>query len=426
MKHTHIHASRDLTGEGMRHVCRFGFLLACLLLGIIQTPVFSQSSVDDDFESYTVGSWPGANWVPDANAHDSNANGVRWDPLDPQNKTLRVFGVLGSCWGALGFHPCAFPEHFVLSLRVYNGTENLTGCHPDRAYVGMRQGTHWSNPSRVLLGFMGDGTLRASDGTQLAGSYQPGQWYDVTIEYSRVGTALTLDYALDGVHVGSLALTIADLAAELSLDHIDLTVQEGAAHFDDVVLLSAGDDCNANGTPDSIDISNGTSADCDGDGMPDECQIAGDGSLDLNGNGVLDSCECLVGRYCSPAAPNSVSQNGARIEATGNPSLSLNGMGLECHDVRAGEYGVFFFGPYQANVPFGDGFRCVGGLLERINPPVLADGNGVASTDLDFTLPPTDGILVGDTLNFQYWYRDPQAVGFGFNLSDALEVTFCP
>jgi hypothetical protein len=45
-------------------------------------------------------------------------------------------------------------------------------------------------------------------------------------------------------------------------------------------------DCNRNGIPDHIDITNGTSKDCNGNGIPDECEP------DCNGNGIPDDCEC--------------------------------------------------------------------------------------------------------------------------------------
>jgi hypothetical protein len=33
----------------------------------------------------------------------------------------------------------------------------------------------------------------------------------------------------------------------------------------------------------------------------------------------------------------------------------------------------------------------------------------------------SEGVAVGDTWNFQFWFRD----GVGFNLTDGLEVEFC-
>lgn len=44
-------------------------------------------------------------------------------------------------------------------------------------------------------------------------------------------------------------------------------------------------DCNANGVPDGLDVSGGSSLDCDGNGVPDECQPDGDG------DGVVDACD---------------------------------------------------------------------------------------------------------------------------------------
>jgi len=35
-------------------------------------------------------------------------------------------------------------------------------------------------------------------------------------------------------------------------------------------------------------------------------------------------------------------------------------------------------------------------------------------------------IQAGEAWRFQFWYRNPAGGGAGFNLSDALLVTFCP
>ncbi|MCC6660451.1 MAG: S8 family serine peptidase [Phycisphaerales bacterium] len=48
--------------------------------------------------------------------------------------------------------------------------------------------------------------------------------------------------------------------------------------------LALSSDCNANGTPDALDISGGASRDCNGNGRPDECECR----PDFNGDGVLD------------------------------------------------------------------------------------------------------------------------------------------
>jgi len=53
-------------------------------------------------------------------------------------------------------------------------------------------------------------------------------------------------------------------------------------------------DCNTNGVPDALDISNGTSQDCNDNGIPDECDIADGTSSDANGDGIPDECEVIV------------------------------------------------------------------------------------------------------------------------------------
>ena len=53
-----------------------------------------------------------------------------------------------------------------------------------------------------------------------------------------------------------------------------------------------GEDCNANGIADHIDIESGAT-DCNVDGIPDDCQS---GTLeDCNANGIPDVCELLDG-----------------------------------------------------------------------------------------------------------------------------------
>ena len=64
----------------------------------------------------------------------------------------------------------------------------------------------------------------------------------------------------------------------------------------------------------------------------------------------------------------------------------------------------------------------------RLAPVVRCDASGTGSLALDFTDPLSAASLIsaGSTWNFQFWYRDPQPVGHGFNLTDALSAQFCP
>ena len=149
----------------------------------------------------------------------------------------------------------------------------------------------------------------------------------------------------------------------------------------------------------------------------------------VEGGGI--PCQAPV-RYCQ-SAPNSVGP-GALIDSTGTPSFTRNDFHLTASGAPPGKPGIFFYGLARTQVPFWDGWRCVGpgGLvLFRIAPPLVVDPSGSADRWLDLSQPPLSSgpgqVGLGETWNFQLWYRDPQGPGgTGANLSDALSATFCP
>ena len=144
---------------------------------------------------------------------------------------------------------------------------------------------------------------------------------------------------------------------------------------------------------------------------------------DLVGNG---GCTDPV-TYCG-TSPNSVGA-GAQIGFTGSASMSANDLTLLCLGLVPNTPGLFFYGPDQTAVILGEGVRCVDGALVRLDV-LTADTLGTVADPLDLSSPPFDSgpgvVTVGDTRNFQYWYRDPAGGAAGYNLSDALEVVFCP
>ncbi len=133
--------------------------------------------------------------------------------------------------------------------------------------------------------------------------------------------------------------------------------------------------------------------------------------------------------YCQVLA-NSAGA-GTSISYQGSTSIAANDFALLSNGSPAHVFGLFFYGAATANVSLGDGVRCVapGGVgLFRFNPATLTSVFGESYLALDNTAPPQAAgqISSGDTWYFQYWYRDAAAGLFGFNLSDALEVKFCP
>ena len=138
------------------------------------------------------------------------------------------------------------------------------------------------------------------------------------------------------------------------------------------------------------------------------------------------SAQGLSTGYCT-AAPNSTGA-GAAMDVSGSQDVAQNNLALSAAPMPTGQMGIFFYGPDQAMVPFGDGYRCVapGSLgLFRLYPPA-STGSGTMTYTADLAVPPqpTGLIVNGSTWNFQAWYRDPAALGTGFNLSDGYEILF--
>ena len=131
--------------------------------------------------------------------------------------------------------------------------------------------------------------------------------------------------------------------------------------------------------------------------------------------------------YCG-TSPNSVGA-GAFISYSGSASMSANDLTLLCAGLVPNTPGLFYYGPNQTAVILGEGVRCVDGNLTRLDVKV-ADTLGTVVDPLNLNAPPFSSgpgaVSSGDLRNFQYWYRDPAGGLIGYNLSDGLEVTFCP
>ncbi|MBL8862803.1 MAG: zinc-dependent metalloprotease [Planctomycetes bacterium] len=135
------------------------------------------------------------------------------------------------------------------------------------------------------------------------------------------------------------------------------------------------------------------------------------------------SCTAVGASYCTSTVNSS--GGAAQISASGSSSVAANDLLLSAAPVPANSTGLFYCGPSQTQVPFGNGLRCVGGPTFRLGL-VAAAGGGLARA-VDNTLPPAAGQLVaGSTWNFQAWFRDAAGGGANFNLSNGLRIPFGP
>lgn len=130
-------------------------------------------------------------------------------------------------------------------------------------------------------------------------------------------------------------------------------------------------------------------------------------------------------RFCT-GAPNSVG-SGATLSAAGSISIALDELELRVDGCPPNQTGMFFLGLAEIELPFGEGFRCVGDPTRRIVPAVTTDNTGHAHMQLDFDLSYGDLVTPGSPgQNYQFWYRDPAGGPAAFNLSDALRVEHTP
>lgn len=133
--------------------------------------------------------------------------------------------------------------------------------------------------------------------------------------------------------------------------------------------------------------------------------------------------------FCS-AVPNSTGSP-AIISIDGSCSITLDNMTLKAQPVP-NQFGIFFYSPNQVNggngVPYGNGLRCVGGAGSTIiRLPITLATNHILEYQIDYPSLPSNGrIFPASTWNFQAWYRDPNAQGDTFNLSDGIQITFGP
>jgi len=191
------------------------------------------------------------------------------------------------------------------------------------------------------------------------------------------------------------------------------TVQWGGSGFS-VTSGASKERINPAGAPSSGNFTDAVAAWSGGDlGTPREVN-----------DSEVPACEPAIA-YCT-SAPNSVG-SGAVIGWQGSFDVFANDLELTATGAPANQFAIFYYGPNPIQVPFGEGFRCVGGGTNRL-PIIQISGAGSASYALDLSAPPptTSGqITPGSTWNFQLWYRDPAGGPSGFNLSDAFQATFC-
>ena len=137
-------------------------------------------------------------------------------------------------------------------------------------------------------------------------------------------------------------------------------------------------------------------------------------------------CEGFIGATTCLGIPNSTGV-GAFLEAIGSSVAADRALVLNVTDVPRNQFGLFVFAATPGSTPVGGGSQgvlCLGTPLIRLNGVVSDRGTGIASYAPDLADLPTIGaVQAGQSLYFQYWYRD-QNPFLTSNLSSALRVDF--
>ncbi len=126
--------------------------------------------------------------------------------------------------------------------------------------------------------------------------------------------------------------------------------------------------------------------------------------------------------YCT-ASPNSTGEP-ALMSAEGSVSLAANDLVLLAGPVPK-TIAMYCYGPNRAQVPFGNGWRCLGKPVFRMG--IVFSWTGALRKEVDYDRLPRRGTIVaGSTWNFQVWYLDRKGKAPHFNLTDGLSATFEP
>ena len=159
--------------------------------------------------------------------------------------------------------------------------------------------------------------------------------------------------------------------------------------------------------------------------------LAGPGIDDVNQTGIPDLCEQIGTNYCV-ANPNSTGLP-ASIGAFGSEVIADNSVTLVTTDAAVNQFGYYLMSATQdfvQNFAGSDGNLCLGGKIYRFDRPpfgkiLFSGSDGVLTFSPDLTsLPQNVVFLIGETWNFQSWFRDIVNNEFTSNTSDGLAITW--
>jgi len=151
------------------------------------------------------------------------------------------------------------------------------------------------------------------------------------------------------------------------------------------------------------------------------------GSSYCFGDGSATACPCGNPGATGEGCANDTG-SGAILTGSGSTSIATDDLVLQATNLTSGP-GLFFQGNNAVNSgngnPFGDGLRCAGGGVRRLQVRFANSGNGFTTTTT-ISIATTGIVSAGQTKRYQYWYRDSGTSPCNslFNLSNGYELTW--
>lgn len=139
-----------------------------------------------------------------------------------------------------------------------------------------------------------------------------------------------------------------------------------------------------------------------------ELVVSGTGTAYCFGDGTGTPCPCGNAGGADAGCANSTGV-GATLVASGQAKVDEDTLVLTASGLPAPSFGLFYSGINQpqggAGLPFGNGLRCVAQGISRLQ--TVSTAAGTVSTSIG--LAAADGVVPGETRNYQFWYRDTAA-----------------
>ncbi|MBI5265910.1 MAG: T9SS type A sorting domain-containing protein [candidate division Zixibacteria bacterium] len=190
----------------------------------------------DGFETYQTSSDLALNWHGSGNTPGMSVdNSIAFSG----SQSLKMFGVLGSCWGVVATRPMAMNLPVDINFAVRNGTEPLSGCHPYRAVFGLRTGgpDWWNCPCPQFVVFLPNGDIRIPQpsGTIDFSGYALDTWHTIKCDLSSPGDGqLHVKIWANDEFLGEFEWPYESWMTESA--YLDISSQEGTVWFDDVCV----------------------------------------------------------------------------------------------------------------------------------------------------------------------------------------------